>query len=271
MIKRVNSHGETLLHVLLHNQLDTQHHKFVSDSLRKVIGLIEMDMRGHILSVEDSNGDSVFGLVLDRAVVVEKTALKTTLDVLDPPTIMELLTPSLLAALVNSVHVSVNNTVEALSAVFQKLNTRDCFEFLILKLANDLTLAHVIAQLPTGNGLQCFLQSLTETTEEQLILLHGGFTTQQPVKPLHLEARVANFKPITGVLEPLRPGTLIPFVMTMKSGKHDIDEKFSYSLILLRKKDGFERFLDCLRSWISNPNITSSCKALHASGLKSVL
>ena len=150
---------------------------------------------------------------------------------LDPPTIMELPTPSLLAALYNSVQVSVNNTVEALSAVFQKLNTRDCFEFLVLKLENDLTLAHIIAQPPTGNGLQCFLQSLTETTEEQLILLHGGFTTQQPVKPLHLAAQVENLKPITGVLEPLRPGTLIPFVMTMKSGEPDIDEKFSDSLI----------------------------------------
>ena len=230
-----------------------------------------MDVRGHILSVEANNGDSVFGLVLDRAVVFEKTALKAMLGVLDPPTIMELLTPSLLAALCNSVHVSVNNTVEALSAVFQKLNTRDCFEFLVLKLENDLTLAHSIAQLPTGNGLQCFLQSLTETTEEQLILLHGGFTTQQPVKPLHLAARVENLKPITSVLEPLRPGTLIPFVMTMKSGEPDIDEKFSDSLILLQKEDGFVRFLDCLHCWISNPNITSSCEALHASGLKSVL
>ena len=91
-----------------------------------------MDMRGNFLSVEDNNGDSVFGLVLDRAVVFEKTALKATLGVLDPPTIMELLTPSHLAALCNSVHVSVNNTVEALSAVFQKLNTRDGFEFLVL-------------------------------------------------------------------------------------------------------------------------------------------
>ena len=116
-----------------------------------------------------------------------------------------------------------------------------------------------------------FLQSLTETTEEQLILLHGGITTQQPVKPLHYAALVANFKPITGVLEPLQPGTLIPFVMTMKSGKPDIDEKFSDSLILLQKEDGFERFLDCLHSWISDPNITSSCEALHASGLKSAL
>ena len=142
MIKRVNSHGETLLHVLLHNQLDTQHHKFVSDSLRKVLTLIEMDMRGHVLSVEDNNGDSVFGLVLDRAVVIQKTALKTTLDHLDPTAIMELLTP-LLAALCKSVHVSVENTVEALPAVFQRLNTRGCFDFLILKLENDLTLAYL--------------------------------------------------------------------------------------------------------------------------------
>ena len=33
LLKKVNSRGETLLHVLLHNQLDTQHHKFVYDSL----------------------------------------------------------------------------------------------------------------------------------------------------------------------------------------------------------------------------------------------
>ena len=82
---------------------------------------------------------------------------------------------------------------------------------------------------------------------------------------------VANFKPITGILEPLPPGTLIPFVMTMKSGKPDIGEKFSDSLILRQKEDGFERFLDCLHSWISKPNITSSYEALHAGGLKSVL
>ena len=280
LLNTANNNGQTPLSILTMISHSTAQ-QFIRDIMIAVLNPFDFNVRLSLLSpkqiqlrgfaVSDTKTESVFELLLQRSVLQDnKQLLKTCLDMLHPPDILQLLTESTLNYLYHFLQISVKGTVDTLSVVFRKLNAENCLKILRdFQFDEELTLVHLIAsQSEETDGLRYFLDTMTSSTEDKLVLLHAA--TNKGVKPLHLAARLGNLDMICSVLAPLPCGTFIPFVMTMKSGNLNVDSAFSTSLGRIENIND-QYFMNVLQRWVKSEDLTRTSESLKTSGLEHIL